>query len=147
MKLKIEEKEEENRACLFCKKVFATSIGSNYCSKGCETTHKKYGKIKKIIIYGNCLECNKKFIKVSKTNTYCSTKCSLKRRETLNLSKPLVREYFFEKANFSCQECGIENNNNLQLHHIFPLYKGGNDEIENIAVLCTNCHKLKHHIQ
>jgi 5-methylcytosine-specific restriction endonuclease McrA len=52
-------------------------------------------------------------------------------------------------ADSKCKLCGIDGSfdgNNglsfLEMHHIKPLSKGGVDEIDNIVVLCPNCHKM-----
>lgn len=33
----------------------------------------------------------------------------------------------------------------LEVHHIVPLSKGGNDSVENAQALCPNCHRAKHY--
>lgn len=48
---------------------------------------------------------------------------------------------------YHCQACGFESlaeNNILEIHHIEPLSKGGDDSTSNIAILCPNCHKSMH---
>lgn len=54
-------------------------------------------------------------------------------------------------TNSKCQACGVdgsfdgENGKSfLEIHHIKPLHKGGNNTLENIVVLCPNCHKKTH---
>lgn len=41
-----------------------------------------------------------------------------------------------------CSCCG--NKEKLNLHHIIPLYLGGNNDYYNLIYLCDNCHKLMH---
>ena len=46
-----------------------------------------------------------------------------------------------------CQACGFESvseRNILEIHHVLPLTKGGSDTLENIVLLCPNCHKTAH---
>lgn len=33
----------------------------------------------------------------------------------------------------------------LQVHHIIPVSEGGDNEQENLILLCPNCHKILHH--
>jgi 5-methylcytosine-specific restriction endonuclease McrA len=51
------------------------------------------------------------------------------------------------RDHFRCTECGKENDaENLDMHHILPLGKGGDDKLENVTTLCKwgDCHKAKH---
>ena len=42
-----------------------------------------------------------------------------------------------------CENCGsIER---LEIDHVIPLSKGGTDTIDNVALLCFDCHKEKHY--
>jgi 5-methylcytosine-specific restriction protein A len=41
-----------------------------------------------------------------------------------------------------CQECGEDEN--LEVHHIKPLYRGGIDDPSNMITLCEQCHLDKH---
>lgn len=45
-----------------------------------------------------------------------------------------------------CNICGaqFEDNNVLDVHHLIPLSQGGEDKIENMVLLCPNCHKQVH---
>lgn len=42
----------------------------------------------------------------------------------------------------TCCNCGI--NQNIEYHHIVPLFLGGNDVVTNIVPLCHQCHKAAH---
>jgi DNA invertase Pin-like site-specific DNA recombinase len=46
--------------------------------------------------------------------------------------------------NTFCQTCGEANKDKLVLHHIIPRINNGADTIDNICVLCDNCHKSIH---
>ena len=46
--------------------------------------------------------------------------------------------------NNKCYVCEIDFVYMLVIHHIKPLNKGGNNNINNLAVLCPNCHKMVH---
>lgn len=41
-----------------------------------------------------------------------------------------------------CSKCGSRGH--LHLHHIKPLSKGGSNKIENLILLCENCHSKEH---
>lgn len=43
-----------------------------------------------------------------------------------------------------CVSCGESDFRVLNLHHIIPKSKGGTNDVENLQVLCANCH-YKHH--
>lgn len=45
-----------------------------------------------------------------------------------------------------CEICRYDYKAILQIHHITPLSLGGNDELENLVILCPNCHKTIHSI-
>lgn len=54
----------------------------------------------------------------------------------------LLRRKTFERDNFTCQKCKIEDRTIkiLEAHHIILLVMGGKDEINNLITLCKNCH-------
>lgn len=43
-----------------------------------------------------------------------------------------------------CCNCGIDCKENIVYHHIVPLGIGGNDVIDNIIPICTECHSIIH---
>ena len=53
-----------------------------------------------------------------------------------------LRKKAFERDNFTCQKCGIQDNsaNLLQAHHIIPLAMKGENKIDNLITLCSDCH-------
>ena len=54
------------------------------------------------------------------------------------------RKYYFENLENECVNCG--STNELHLHHIVPIAKGGTNKLSNIAVLCVGCHSKVHNI-
>jgi len=54
----------------------------------------------------------------------------------------LLREQVFRKYNHKCNECG--SHNMLQIHHLLEVKYGGKDRIDNMILLCENCHQKKH---
>ena len=52
----------------------------------------------------------------------------------------LVEKRLFKEADSQCPRCGQADVAALQVHHIKPVAEGGNDDEENLIVLCSNCH-------
>lgn len=122
----INMEKEKKSICQFCGEEFNFSKFKKFCSKGCRWNY----KIKNITwgMFGN--QPREKLIKIRS-----------------HLHQPLIREYYFERANFQCQQCGaIREDKALEIHHILPLYKGGNNDPDNLIVLCKKCHQKKHKI-
>ncbi len=47
-----------------------------------------------------------------------------------------------ERDHYSCSQCGV--GGRLHLHHIRALSQGGTNRLENIALLCEDCHSSAH---
>lgn len=101
----------------------------------------------------NCINCG---VNVTKENTkgkYCSIKCQSEHRWK-TVTKPNIikgiggstdtfKKYLIEERGESCSECGqnpIWNNKKLtlQLDHIDG--NSDNNSLENLRLLCPNCH-------
>ncbi len=52
-----------------------------------------------------------------------------------------IKEAVYERDNGACKSCGSKEQ--LQYDHIIPFSKGGNDEIENLQILCRSCNLAK----
>ncbi len=48
----------------------------------------------------------------------------------------------YEKYHNKCAECGADED--LSLHHVVPLNEGGDNSMENLILLCSECHQKKH---
>jgi 5-methylcytosine-specific restriction protein A len=64
----------------------------------------------------------------------------------------LVRIYALRRAGGFCEACGAgapfltsDGNPFLEVHHILRLSDDGDDEPQNVAALCPNCHRRAHH--
>lgn len=55
-----------------------------------------------------------------------------------------TREQAKINADYCCQECGCGSMDELHVHHIKPKKLGGKDNIENLKVLCKECHEHEH---
>lgn len=51
-----------------------------------------------------------------------------------------------KKYNNTCQSCGITDVP-LEVVHIFPVSEGGSDDLNNMTILCHNCHQLLRTLQ
>ena len=64
-----------------------------------------------------------------------------------NVSFPLsIRKYLLEKYNNKCQQCGFEGYNKLTGNSILQIHHSdgdsSNNSVENIQLLCPNCHAM-----
>lgn len=108
----------------------------------------------------NCTNCGKEIekfpaqIKRSKTgNLYCSRSCSSSQNNKLfkkwkNHPQYKTGKTFYRTLKIKsvetpkCENCGFDNILALEVHHIDRNRK--NNEIENLSILCANCHKIEH---
>ena len=56
----------------------------------------------------------------------------------------LLRHKVFLKHRGECNRC--QSTTHLEIHHQIPRYRGGGDELENLELLCSPCHKRHHHL-
>lgn len=116
------------------------------------------------MIKTKCIVCNKefKYRPAQQSGIYCSNKCQGKLRVDILIKswlngedkgyngrfrlKPYIRKYMLQKSNYKCEECGWNKINPFS--KTFPLeidHIDGdclNCQIENLKVLCPNCHSL-----
>lgn len=125
-----------------------------YCSPKCSSigSHVKYEHV--------CEMCGKIFVGY-KDAKFCSSSCASKYGVSLyvkkwkngeklinpNVSFPKsIRKYLLDIYNNKCQICGFEGYNKttgnsiLQIHHKDG--NSGNNSVENLQLLCPNCHAM-----
>ena len=61
-------------------------------------------------------------------------------RGEIKKHKAWVRSQAIKKYGKLCELCGY--NMTIDTHHIIPKYQGGPHDIENLMVICPNCHGL-----
>ena len=107
----------------------------------------------------NCIKCGMHIPETSKSNKYCSYRCSVlylksqyrkRKREEINKYnlehrrlgygyKPgLIGAKNIKSIRKECLRCGASEN--LEIHHVKPLMMGGDNRVGNIIVLCRKCH-------
>ena len=144
---------DNKRYCIVCGKELVGKQ-QKYCSVRCtsEGTHAKYKHV--------CGVCGKEFIGYRNAK-FCSPSCSSKYGASLyvekwlkgelkinpNVSFPLsIRKYLLEKYNNKCQQCGFEGYNKLTGNSILQIHHSdgdsSNNSVENIQLLCPNCHAM-----
>lgn len=138
-----------NCQCFICKKEIyrrPSQILSNkvYCSFKCSGIDQR--KIKK------CPICSKEYVGAKIT---CSRSCSNKKRkgtkydgknsQNKHLKGRKLKEKLASINNGICDKCGNDNYNILQVHHKIERCNGGTDELDNIILLCPNCHMTEHY--
>jgi hypothetical protein len=55
-----------------------------------------------------------------------------------------LREICFERDNYTCVWCGEFDGVILHLDHLYPLSKGGTNDLENLVTSCERCNLGKH---
>lgn len=157
------EKKRHIINCLNCSNSFEYTTCENrkFCSHSCSAifnnTIRTLKKEVKEYVEKNCLSCNDSFI-IRKTSDldqiYCSRKCyEIDRKCKRNIlvesgksSSRVVKLYLIEKHGNKCMECGwcktnpITNNVPIELEHIDG--DSGNNNLDNLKLLCPNCHSL-----
>ena len=115
-----------------------------FCSKKCCGVDQRDTK--------TCPVCSKPFTGPKKS---CSRSCANKNRAGIvyngknEKNKYTKGKFLKEKLasinNGVCEKCGNENYNILQVHHKIERCNGGTDELENLILLCPNCHMVEHY--
>lgn len=68
-----------------------------------------------------------------------------KTKQKIRSQQQLLKKRIFKTwKNPHCEYCGNPNKNILQLHHIKSICNGGDNSIDNVIILCPNCHKMVH---
>lgn len=140
----------QTKKCQKCGKDFTTYRDGKYCSPEC-FLGSKYGS-------GICIECGQ-----PAQYRYCSPKCRNKYR--CRVYNKGTRMFYFwreklkviKKLGGKCKQCGITDYRVLDINHIdrlkknIPLkrnyswefrVKDWQKNIENLELLCSNCHRI-----
>lgn len=133
-----------NCNCKVCNKAIyrrpVQLAGAVYCSRAC------YGLGQRREV--RFCACGKQL--TPKQRFTCSQACTNKRRLGTKYNKGvkikalavLVRELRGAK----CEDCGYDTVPGiLEIHHVVRKADGGSDAIENLVLLCPNCHAIRHY--
>jgi len=96
---------------------------------------------------GNCVCCGKKLL--GRKRRYCCGNCNSEYvRETATyhlLTWAEVRDKILKRDNYICQDCGAGRDALLEVHHVNPIYMGGEEfDEKNCITLCDKCHDKRH---
>lgn len=145
--------------CKWCGKPFSVSDyeiargNGKFCSKTCSARNavsKKGGR--KILPCAYCgIEISVKLSRVKRSKSG-QIFCCLSHRNKLQKSKtrnrrnpkyPNYRKIAFEFYEHKCADCGYNAHEEiLEVHHIDR--NRSNNSLENLVILCPNCHSLRH---
>lgn len=70
----------------------------------------------------------------------------LTRKEARAVREQLFMRYPGVNGTHCCWYCGHQMSSGLTLEHITPLSRCGDSGIENIALVCTHCNRMKHNM-
>jgi len=63
-------------------------------------------------------------------------------RQQIRNYKNILKELLY-KYKFSCVNCQCNDVKKLTIDHIFPVSKGGSDDISNLQIMCKSCNSKK----
>jgi 5-methylcytosine-specific restriction endonuclease McrA len=123
-----------------------------YCSKTCSDARKGSSVTCNCATCGKEIKKQKSIIKRSKsTKVFCSRSCAVSYNNKLKTGEKhpnyvngdgSYRRLAFNSLSNKCSDCGNEDERVLEVHHIDENRK--NNNIENLVILCANCHKIRH---
>lgn len=141
--------------CLVCLMPFNTTARKNekgeerfqrFCSLGCKKTHSINKRP-----YKNCIACGKTLSDKKQILKFCSKQCGASYMSVMTtLSDPNLpmqnMRYKYKGLVFhglQCQRCGWNKDPRALCVHHKKGKKGGNS-LDNLEVLCNNCHAIEH---
>lgn len=171
------ERRNPSRFCLQCgkklkkvqKKFCSSSCAAKYNNSKREITeevknkisktlkeYNKQNKREKVLYNYYCECCNEKFFSRRKIkedrHKYCpkckkilGKKAIEESTSILDLSKRTMIK-ILKRCNCECAICGW-NESTCDVHHIIPKSEGGNDENDNLILVCPNHHRILHTIK
>lgn len=120
--------------------------GNIYCSQKC------YGKSCTILV--SCVICGIEYNKGLHKKT-CSRACANKLRiGSKYIDRPLknkaqtnkiLKERLISLRGSSCERCSFPNTKILNVHHKIRRADGGSNDIDNLELICPNCHAEEHY--
>lgn len=138
-----------SKKCIFCKEKFECTLLQSKRALTC--SQKCYDKYRYSTIIGVCKTCKKdvkrRTISIRKHGIFCSKSCfgiyKTYITEPKSYQDKKLRYNIFNNIKIKCEKCSISNINILTVHHID--HKKTNNNINNLMMLCYNCHYEIHH--
>lgn len=154
---KADAHRKPNCKCSHCgtdiyKRPYQLETGNVFCTLQCCGKFYREHEVK-------CPICNKLFLSKRGKQITCSRSCGNKygqqrRKEGSRHNKFIIgralkakiaTHRFLNKGKIpACEKCEHENWNILQVHHVIEKSKGGSNELNNLLLLCPNCHAKEH---
>ena len=147
-------KSDKEFNCIICNKIIIKTKRSDPKIVKCEDCKKKIAEQKKLVLTQyKCEKCNeiffKNFIRIGR-KMHCD-KCIRKVKHCVNikdiksileLSKRSVSK-ILKRANTKCSICRW-NEAVCDIHHIKSKKNKGTNDIDNLIIVCPNCHRIIH---
>lgn len=68
-----------------------------------------------------------------------------KNKKKIRAEQTTIKKRILKRQKIAhCEYCGNKTKEILQIHHIEPIAMGGNNDLDNLIILCPNCHKSVH---
>lgn len=88
-------------------------------------------------------EIDKRYESLSNAKKIARAAKDLRRSSVSSEAKKMKQREIANGLNH-CQMCGFDFAEILQIHHVVPIKDGGNNNTDNVVVVCPNCHKTLH---
>lgn len=144
----------------FCSKSCSISFGNKHKIRKKETNEKIANSVKQYFKQNpkeytyTCEKCGKTFILNNKIRKDRHVYCNDCKRKVVHakdlselntitdVSKRTITK-ILRRANVKCSICGW-NESTCDIHHIIHKKDGGSDNMDNLIVVCPNCHRIIH---
>jgi hypothetical protein len=139
------------KTCRFCEEKFQAPLkehkrgNANFCSLSCGAS---WNNSQRKVYAFICKECQTEFKSFSNHAKYCSKKCQQRYRNRNSSGKYKYRYHINNTINkltstSLCSNCGWDQST-CDIHHIIERKNGGTDDLNNLVIVCPNCHRLIH---
>jgi len=133
--------------CENCQNFFENARPKQFCSIKCKNDFQSkilQGNKTTIYLTKDCKQCSKQFKTKSLNQIYCSKEYHKTKGDSEWYLR--LRLDVFDRDNFTCQYCGrnvIDDHIKLQVDHINPKSKSGENVIDNLITSCFECNSGK----
>jgi len=134
------------RTCIECQRDFLADPrevnrgNALFCSLSCAAFHNNRVRLLSYkTLSKNCPQCGKTFKTKLPEKIYCSMHC----RQQFYYKRNSHKGYPQELKNLPCEVCGWHEST-IDHHHIISPRKEGPKTLDNLVVVCPNCHRKIH---